>query len=208
VEGIVSLIRISADRIVPALYLMDENESYTFAQIRKANNEDTLPVDSLKKEKVRGRNRRPEEKRVKDEKKNKIDSVYIGQPVGLKSTSVVMLKKIHVVKSDSIIKKIATVQDEDFKKCLLMHKEIKRTNDLHQQLHKIKKKIEMAQYNNEKYRDLEKQKEKIETQKELLLRKNAEVKDSINYAKRIQSAIMPPEEYFQEILNDDFIFFY
>lgn len=160
-EGIVSLIRISADRIVPALYLMDENESYTFAQIRKANNEDTLPVDSLKKEKVRGRNRRPEEKRVKDEKKNKIDSVYIGQPVGLKSTSVVMLKKIHVVKSDSIIKKIATVQDEDFKKCLLMHKEIKRTNDLHQQLHKIKKKIEMAQYNNEKYRDLEKQKDQI-----------------------------------------------
>ncbi|MBX0314154.1 hypothetical protein [Planococcus glaciei] len=160
-EGVVCLIRISADRIVPALYLMDENESYSFAQIRKANNEDRLPLHPVKQEKVKSKKGRLEEKQLKVDKKNIIDSVYIGQPIGLKSASVVMLKKVHVVKSDSIIKQIATVPVEDFKKCLLMHKEIKRTNDLHQQLHKIKKKIQLAQYNNEKYGDLEKQKDQI-----------------------------------------------
>ncbi|MDN7247095.1 hypothetical protein [Planococcus shenhongbingii] len=139
-EGVVCLISISVDRIVPALYLMDENESYSFAQIRKANNEDLLPLQPPKKEGVKGKKRKQEEKQFKVEKKNIIDSVYIGQPTGMKSVSVVMLKKIHVIKSDSIIKQIATVPDEDFKKCLLQHKEIKRTNDLHQQLHKIKKK--------------------------------------------------------------------
>jgi serine phosphatase RsbU (regulator of sigma subunit) len=56
-------------------------------------------------------------------------------------------------------------------------------------------------------KDLMLQNKKIESQKELLYQKNEEVNDSINYAKKIQSAIMPPEQYFQEILNDVFILF-
>ena len=48
---------------------------------------------------------------------------------------------------------------------------------------------------------------KIKSQRKLLLRKNEEVNDSLYYAKKIQSAIMPPEQYFQEILNDVFILF-
>lgn len=72
-----------------------------------------------------------------------------------------MLKKIFLINSDAIIKQIAEVSVEDFQKCLHTHKNLKRINELHQQFHKIKKKIQLAQYNNEKYRDLEKLKDQI-----------------------------------------------
>ena len=51
------------------------------------------------------------------------------------------------------------------------------------------------------------QKEEIETQRDHLFIQNEAITSSINYAKRIQSAILPPEQYFHEILNDVFILF-
>lgn len=47
----------------------------------------------------------------------------------------------------------------------------------------------------------------IEYQKEILLQKNTEVLDSINYAKRIQGAILPTEEIMQTVLPDHFLIF-
>ncbi len=55
--------------------------------------------------------------------------------------------------------------------------------------------------------DLEFQKVEIQSQNEMLNQKDAEVTDSMNYAMKIQSAILPPEPYFNEILNDVFILF-
>jgi serine phosphatase RsbU (regulator of sigma subunit) len=51
------------------------------------------------------------------------------------------------------------------------------------------------------------QKEEIESQRDHLFVQNQAITSSINYAQRIQSAILPPEEYFHEILNDVFILF-
>ena len=51
------------------------------------------------------------------------------------------------------------------------------------------------------------QKEEIETQRDHLFNQNEAITSSINYAQRIQSAVLPPEEYFHEILNDVFILF-
>lgn len=47
----------------------------------------------------------------------------------------------------------------------------------------------------------------IERQKETLLLKNREVLDSINYAKRIQGAILPTEEFMHRILPEHFLIF-
>ncbi len=41
----------------------------------------------------------------------------------------------------------------------------------------------------------------------VLEEKNDEIIDSINYAERIQSAILPPETYFTELLNENFILY-
>jgi len=54
---------------------------------------------------------------------------------------------------------------------------------------------------------LQLQKNKIEEQKEQLQEKNQEITDSINYAKRIQGAVLPSTNYFQTILPDSFVYF-
>jgi len=62
---------------------------------------------------------------------------------------------------------------------------------------------ELTQLNEE----INAQKEEIETQRDHLFIQNEAITSSINYAERIQSALLPPEEYFHEILNDVFILF-
>jgi tetratricopeptide (TPR) repeat protein len=56
-------------------------------------------------------------------------------------------------------------------------------------------------------RIIEIQKKKVEDQKELIEEKNKQVTDSINYAKRIQTAILPPIHIFQKKLPKSFIFY-
>lgn len=48
---------------------------------------------------------------------------------------------------------------------------------------------------------------KINLQKMMLEEKNTEITDSINYAKRIQSAILPSSDYFKKHLPESFIFY-
>ncbi|MDF1673439.1 MAG: tetratricopeptide repeat protein [Vicingaceae bacterium] len=52
-----------------------------------------------------------------------------------------------------------------------------------------------------------KQKEIIEHQKKLVDVKNQEITDSITYAKRIQDAILPSQQYLQDNLKDGFVFY-
>jgi serine phosphatase RsbU (regulator of sigma subunit) len=51
------------------------------------------------------------------------------------------------------------------------------------------------------------QKQKIELQKTILETRNKEVTDSINYAKRLQEAILPPENFVRKFLPESFIFY-
>ena len=56
-------------------------------------------------------------------------------------------------------------------------------------------------------RIIEIQKKLVEQQKSLVEEKNKQVTDSINYAKRIQNAILPPAKFVQEHLPNSFIFY-
>ena len=47
----------------------------------------------------------------------------------------------------------------------------------------------------------------IEEQKQMVEEKNKEIVDSINYAKRIQSAILPPDHIFKELLPQSFVLY-
>lgn len=55
--------------------------------------------------------------------------------------------------------------------------------------------------------DIEKQKTQIELQARELSEKNKEITDSIRYAKRIQLAILPPNETVKKLLPDSFILY-
>lgn len=54
---------------------------------------------------------------------------------------------------------------------------------------------------------IEQQKLEVESAHEILEEKNTEILDSIAYAKRIQSAILPPDELMQELLPKSFVLY-
>ena len=54
---------------------------------------------------------------------------------------------------------------------------------------------------------LEKQSQELKEQREELMLQKEEIISSINYAKRIQSAILPPEAYINELLNENFVLY-
>lgn len=57
------------------------------------------------------------------------------------------------------------------------------------------------------YAQKQKQKTEIEAQKEIIEIKNKDITDSIQYAKRIQEAILTPEHVMQKLFGDHFIFY-
>lgn len=68
-------------------------------------------------------------------------------------------------------------------------------------------KIRLEQIVKERTEEVVKQKEEIEKQRDTIAEKNKSITDSIEYAKRIQTAILPSETYAAEILPEHFIFF-
>lgn len=51
------------------------------------------------------------------------------------------------------------------------------------------------------------QKEEISSQKDIIEHKNRDITDSINYAKTLQEAVLPPKEIFKKFLKDSFIIY-
>ncbi|MEZ4922187.1 MAG: SpoIIE family protein phosphatase [Crocinitomicaceae bacterium] len=64
-----------------------------------------------------------------------------------------------------------------------------------------------ALYFYKRYKDQQKDKELIALQKEQIEVRSQEIMDSIVYAKRIQSAILPRDSQFKKLLPDSFIFY-
>jgi len=52
-----------------------------------------------------------------------------------------------------------------------------------------------------------KQKEEISSQKDIIEHKNRDITDSINYAKTLQEAVLPPQDIFKKFLKDSFIIY-
>jgi len=68
-------------------------------------------------------------------------------------------------------------------------------------------KIRLEQIVKERTEEVVKQKDEIEKQRDEIADKNRSITDSIEYASRIQTAVLPSHEYAREILPEHFIFF-
>lgn len=68
------------------------------------------------------------------------------------------------------------------------------------------KRLEMAVQ--ERTREIEKKNSRLESQKSEILTQKTEIEDSINYAQRIQRAILPVKEEMKQELDDSFIMFW
>ena len=68
-------------------------------------------------------------------------------------------------------------------------------------------KIRLEQIVKERTEEVVKQKDEIEQQRDEIADKNRSITDSIEYAKRIQAAVLPSEEFAKDILPENFILF-
>ncbi|PLX17381.1 MAG: hypothetical protein C0597_07055 [Marinilabiliales bacterium] len=68
-------------------------------------------------------------------------------------------------------------------------------------------KIRLEQIVKERTEEVVKQKDEIEKQRDEIADKNRSITDSIEYASRIQTAVLPSDEFAQEILPEHFILF-
>lgn len=59
----------------------------------------------------------------------------------------------------------------------------------------------------ERTEEIAQSKEEIETQRDELYKQKQEIVDSINYAQRIQTAVLPSDELMQEVLGEHFVFY-
>jgi serine phosphatase RsbU (regulator of sigma subunit) len=60
---------------------------------------------------------------------------------------------------------------------------------------------------NEQKEEIESQRDEIEAQRDLVFAQNTEIKDSIDYAQRIQDAVLPRQEYLNQILPEYFVLY-
>lgn len=89
-------------------------------------------------------------------------------------------------------------------KRILEQKVKERTAEVVKQKQEIEEKNEELHQQNE---EITAQRDQIQEQKHLVEEQHLEITDSIRYAKRIQSAIQPNDEYINQILSDYFILY-
>jgi hypothetical protein len=177
-KGDIFLVKLGSGKIVPALCLKVYSQYYLFCQIRSASREDIANYHNSK------RNDKPIYKKTNKNhinRKKENELIYIAQPNGLKSESVVIISKQLKVDTGNILKRIAQVNEKIVLECLNLLKKVDRKNRLHQELHLLKSKIKYAQFNNEKYTDYERRVDEIISELGFQVKKPEIKKDYHNY---------------------------
>lgn len=158
-KGSIFLVENNQSRIVPAFCLQVNGSKLLMAQIRSASVEEILISKEQNKQRE---NRKKIKKRHQVNQKSSI--VYIGKPDGLKSESVVMLNKRMDVVPSKTIRKIGMVSEDLSTQCILLSEKSDKHSRLHLELRNLKKKIQLAQFNNEMYNHLQKRVYEITTE--------------------------------------------
>jgi hypothetical protein len=154
--GKIYLVKTIENKIVPALCIsITKDNSLLVAQIRTANKSEKATV--LIKEKPKNKNKYNNEKVSK-----KLSNIYyIGKPVGLRDHSTVMVLKVHKLDLSHVVKELATLNEKIVQSVIHLRKKLLVNKQLHEEMHLIKKRIELARFNNENYTPLELRLDKI-----------------------------------------------
>lgn len=149
-KGSICLIRVSNEKTVPAMCLDDSSGKLLFAQIRSAREEE-IPI----KKRDNPQSKSLQKKKSQVKKSNLSRNLYIGQPEGVKSKSVVMVTKQYQISHSAVVKIISKGEHISADLCIKLIKRIERENELHRELKILKKKLTLASINNERSRDYE-----------------------------------------------------
>ncbi|MCQ6264715.1 hypothetical protein M1K46_03420 [Fictibacillus sp. WQ 8-8] len=146
--GKIYLVKTSEDKVVPALCIsIQKSGNLLAAQIRTANKQDAMAAQ-MKEE--------PTRKKQKNKTPvKKPNTIYIGKPNGLRDPSAVMVLKVHQVEPNNVIKELAHLSDDMVQSVIQLRKQLLTHQRLHEEMHIVKRKIELAKFNNENYTPLE-----------------------------------------------------
>jgi hypothetical protein len=151
--GDILLVKPTDGKVVPALCIKAEHDGLTLLQIRTYTERDKQEEDS-KQEQLKRKKKFQMDWSRKLTPQNS-NYLYIGKPKGLKAESVVLLRRFLHIKQNQIIKKLAQVSDDLARDCLNQAEKLRHSSEYHLELHRIKKQIELAKFNNERYEHLE-----------------------------------------------------
>lgn len=87
--------------------------------------------------------------------------VYIGKPDGLRNESVAIAYFMIEIKEKDILSYISKIEEYQVKEIIKKYEKFLKMQNLHKELNDIKKKIALAQFNNQDYKNLEERKSKV-----------------------------------------------
>lgn len=151
--GDILLVKPIVEKVVPALCIKAELDGLTLLQIRTFTERDKQEED-IKQKKLKRMKKFQIDRSRKPTAQNS-NYLYIGKPKGLMTESVVLLRKFIHIKQNQIIKKLAQVSTDLARDCLNQAQKLRHSSEYHQELHRIKKHIELAKFNNERFEHLE-----------------------------------------------------
>ena len=89
-------------------------------------------------------------------KNNNKNLVHIGYPEGLKSESVAMIYRVFEIDSHYVIRKLSEISGQKAKQIRKEYINYYSKKELHEEMHKLKSEILIAQMNNTDYKEKEK----------------------------------------------------
>lgn len=149
-----------------------------------------------------------------------LDLLYKAEQLAVNSNSKEELYRVHLAYSETYelmgdLKKAF----EHYKRYHSLHTEIFNENhssnvkniQFQYESERIKRETEMERLKNQELRranqEIEKQRNEIEFKNKIVEQKNKDITDSINYARRIQQAILPPAAILKEAFKEHFVFY-
>lgn len=159
--GDIVLVKTIKDTLTFILILKSKKDgSLIGCQMRKSNEMDlTIHKQSIiattKQLGKRAENKNTRKKyrsNSEDEPDNISYSIYVEKIEGMKYDSIVMSNKIRTLDASSVIKIVGHLGDKELYKVLEGYEEYIKIQELHKELHELKKKIAICQFNNKDYK--------------------------------------------------------
>lgn len=131
----------------------NNNRDIIGCQMRRANAEDIEIFNESKKVTSKQHNKRETRSKNKHPKTNKERSisVYISSREDLQDDAIVMTNKVRVVKQENIIKRVGELSQDELEGMLKGYNQYVKIQNLHKELHELKRKIAVYQFNNQNY---------------------------------------------------------
>lgn len=158
-NGEIVLVRIRPDKTIPSLILAGKNPLYHGLCIARVK--EGLPNSTTSQDNPPSKKHQHPNNMIKELNHDNKSSINIGHPAGLHNESRVLFNREITFLHQDIIKTITSLSTDMFRTVCLKYMRYQEIINMHQELHLLKKKVEICKLNNENYKEIEQRIEAI-----------------------------------------------